>query len=430
MYSKLNSKLLITGLCLLLSVVLLATASFAWFTLSTSPEISGMQVRLFTDQAVLVSATIDGEYSQYIDLSEAFKYYAPLKPVSTINGKDWFIPEYNDDGTLAELDKFKKDSNLENANVLVYKQTGTDTDGKPVYTELTDDEYVAANQKGYYVYCTFYLKTQLEEGCSVTLSAPDRNNENIEQWETEQNDGAGVYGSYVLGNYEIDEDEELATIDNNAQNAMRVGFLTADSKENERFVIYEPNADKRSSITNKPEPEADGSADYIYGYSLKKNPSYTDGGTEPMYLNYKDNAYIPTKPIGLDKDGNVAALDIKGENLIVQKSSSWNVSKIQEAFANEKPLGSNCVSEFGKFIKYNSSLTIDKSTGIYEFGNTENGTDLASSTIIADLVAEEPKEIKMFVWIEGQDADCWNDIASGSFVVNLEFAAQNKADEE
>ncbi len=414
MHTKLNQKLLITGICLLLSVVLLVGASFAWFTVSTSPEISGMQVRLFTDQALLVSA--DGkEYSQYIDLSEQFKYYAPLKPISTINGRDWFIASYKDDGSLDELSAFRRDSNLENANVMVYSKTGEGENA--VYTPLTGDEYTKANEKGYYVWCEFWLKTELDEGCQVTLSAPDRDKGNIEDWEKEQN----VYGSYVLANYGVNEETQEAYMDTNAQNAMRVGFLTGEANA-ERFVIYEPNADKRSSISQKPDSK-EGS--YIIDFALEENTDYTETGDEPKYLNYQDNQYIPTKPIG-SSNGTISAMQIQSENLIIQKAGSWNDEELQNAINEGESPNSGDVAEFGRFVRYSNTLN---NGSVTTFPENDTGTDLASTTMVVDLEKDTPQKVTMFIWIEGQDADCWNDIASGSFVVNLEFAAQEKIKE-
>ncbi len=441
-----SKKLVITGLCLLMSVVLLATASFAWFTISSNPEISGMQVRLFTDEALLVSA--DGEtFSQYIDLSEEFKYYAPLKPISTANGKDWFIATYNDDGTLAELSEFTHDNTNRYGNVWVYDQasktdTGkTDANGNPIYTytQLTGDAYTQANERGYYVYCTFWLKTELDEGCRVTLSAPTQGNSNIEQWEKDQN----IYGSYVLGNYELRQDEQgqdnVAYLDNNAQNAMRVGFMTG-AVGSERFVIYEPNADKRSSL-DKPDPSKDGNGNYVYGFELQTEvptepPTPSGDGTPtetetpevagPIYSNYKDNMYIPTKPIGL-VGTTISTVNIPNDNLIIQKSSSWNEAALRQALIDKRAPGANEVAEFGRFIKYNTDF--NTSDGTPTTFNDSDMTDLASSTIIVDLEKDVAQQVTMFIWIEGQDADCWNDIASGSFVVNLEFAAQDKPKE-
>ncbi len=71
-HNKTKSKLLAAVITLLLSLVMLVTASLAWLTISTKPEISGMQVQLFTGKALLISDAEDGEYSQLLNLGDYF----------------------------------------------------------------------------------------------------------------------------------------------------------------------------------------------------------------------------------------------------------------------------------------------------------------------------------------------------------------------
>jgi len=59
-------KLAAAGLSLLIAIVMLVTASLAWFSLSTNPEIGGMQVSLYTGRALLMSETEDGIYTELL----------------------------------------------------------------------------------------------------------------------------------------------------------------------------------------------------------------------------------------------------------------------------------------------------------------------------------------------------------------------------
>ncbi len=438
MMGKTKAKLMATATMLLISVVLLAGASLAWFTISTNPEISGMQVILFTDRALVVSKTPDQEdFTQSIDLSEMFMYYAPLKPISTVDGKHWFMPTYDEEtGLLNPVSEFLL-ATEENANVLVYNMTDAGE-----YIEMTEKEYLAASDKGYYVYCEFYLATEYEEDVRVTLSAPDREKNNLEAWEWNPefaNEHSYKYGSYALAAYEKDpENGKLYSIDNNAQTALRVGFLiedeAAEGATGSRFVIYEPNADQRSDFSKKPFTENGKTDFYIHQYNLIPNTNYTEGGTEPKFLNYVPNSYIPTVPVGPKTlaDGTVVGelTPIADEDLIVQLAGQWKYSSVQSKIMNGQGVNSNDVEFFGKFVDKTSSVTKGLNQyGIHEFG-TQTGYDLASDTMIVTLKGRNsdgtlnPTKIKMFIWLEGQDPDCWNDIAGGSFMVNLEFAAQ------
>ncbi len=434
--NKTKYKLVMLACVMLVSLVLLVTASFAWYSISTSPEITGLQVTLFTDRALLVSR--DGEdYDQAISLTDKFKYYASLKPISTVDGVHWFTAEYGLDTTGSITGNFLL--NTDGGNVGVYKK---DANGNYTDQMLTGEAYFNANNRGYYVYCDFWLATELEEGCNVTLSAPDLSLENLEKWEED----AGRYGSYALAAYALQEDGTAATIDNNAQTALRVGFMIYDEAGNPaRFVIYEPNADQRGDPKDKPAIEDE----YVQGFGLIENPAYDaeSNPNVPMYLNYIDGTYIPTYPIGIvkkqvDTDGDgtpdteresYEPVEIDPEDLIIQKRGYWN--ETAENFmerAKRGVLNSNDILKFGRFVWDNTKLAVDETTGIYTFptGDSSNqNTDLASSSIIVSLKGRDEngvhgQRITMYIWLEGQDADCWNDIADGTFAVNLEFAAQ------
>ncbi len=439
-------KLVITAAALLLSFVLLVSASLAWYSISTAPEISGLSVTLFTDIALQVSD--DGKnFDQSINLSEEFKYYAGLKPVSTVDGVNWFIAEYDENGALLPPSEFTLDNNLTYANKAVYKQ---DADGN--YTvKLNGAEYMEADQQGYYVYTDIWLQTDYDYDVNVTLSAPDLTKNNLEAWEKdERNDHGAKYGSYALAEYVLDG-EKVVSIDNNVQNAIRVGFLIQEKDENNnvtssRFVIYEPNADRRSEIELKP-TEDDGVANdhYIDGFEISGVTVDTEGNVTSA-SNYKNDAYIPTYPIGILKDENgnttYGRVDIANEDLIIQFASQWKEDSLIEALKSGLKPNSNDILSFGKFVKNSADVT-DRSKlnsfGIYDFEEegkalSADQKDLASSSIIVKLRGKttdengneihHPTKIRMFIWIEGQDVDCWNDIADGSFYINLEFAVQ------
>ena len=116
---KFKIKIFLAGLSLLIALVMLVTASVAWFTISTAPEISGIQVGIYGKRTLLLSD--DGEeFVQYLDLSQKFKDLAPLHPVSTVDGLNWFIPTYNSKtGELRDPSEFILDDTLEYANVII-----------------------------------------------------------------------------------------------------------------------------------------------------------------------------------------------------------------------------------------------------------------------------------------------------------------------
>ncbi len=439
--SKQKLSLIATACTLLISMVLLVTASLAWMTISRAPEVSGLRVTLFTDQAILISKDNNPEnFTQSIDLSEMFELYAPLKPISTYDGVYWFMPAYDALGSLRPPEQFLVANPDENMNVSLFE-----ADGK---TPLTGKALLDAQTKGYYVSCEFWLATELTEDVTVTLSVPDLSKGNLADWETDPDhpnnskyDHSFKFGSYAIGSYTkdtIENDDGTTTvvarpIDNNAQTALRVGFMTDFGTDSQKFTIYEPNADERSLIQSGTVSKPTEENGYVHGYTFNTE-HYKVGNylqTFPIKVQTNADGTIKTdadgKPLGM-----IAQLD--PDNLIVQKSSAWSAEMVDKVLAgtSENPYFPNSgdVESFGKFIKDTSAL---EGTDVKQLDSVE--ADLASTTQIVTLEGRDengikPKKITMYIWIEGQDPDCWNDIANGTFVLNLEFAAREITSEE
>jgi hypothetical protein len=397
-HNKTKTKLFAAVITLLISLVMLVTASLAWLTISTKPEISGMQVQLFTGKALLISDAEDGEYSQLLSLGGYFSGFVELRPVSTIDGVNWFLPDYESSGELKDPSEFILDDSLAHANVLKCNSDGTPLDNLSLRK---------ARETGSYVYADIWLKTQ-EDYCDVRLSVPAVGSTELDGWEIEQ----GTYGTWALASYELDGD--TAIMDLRAQAALRVGFLTEQGTDNQRFVIFEPNADMRSAL-NKPEYSSDGITHYVPGY-LKDDNNYIEG------------YYIPTQPIGINGNSDGVLTDIDSNNLIIQFKSEWDGAKLQQALSEGKRPCSNEVSHMGRFVKDNAALLTALDENMHMAAMDENGgnTSVAAEALIVRLKKDIPQKVRMFIWIEGQDVDCWNDIATGSFVINLELAGETK----
>ncbi len=425
-----QTKLISAAMTLLLSVVMLTMASFAWFTISTAPEITGMQVSLYTDLDLLVSKTADGTFTQSVSTAQQEKptknatiddlqFYLPLRPVSTVDGLDWYRATYNEEpgegiinGSLKDVQEFDLLDEDVHANVVLWEWD----EANQVYTKPMSDTsqtYILREREGYYMYADVWLKTENEDGVCVTLSVPnitagqDHDNGLMQKWELGKDnsqfskDHGKKYGSYALSKY-VGSGANVYTIDNNVQTALRVGFRNEQGK----FIVWEPNADQRSDATYKPKKGDTKEPAYIKGYELLPDKS-----------NYNEGDYIPTHPIGT-VDGVPAVVDMPWDRLLVQRGCSWNEESVKKNFPN---LTSADVYSFGQFITDNTKLSKTNAT---DMDTLTQYHGLASSNIITTLRKDVPQKVRIYFWLEGQDVDCWNDIASGSFIVNLEFAAQ------
>ena len=457
-------KIIATLVILIIAIVMLVTASVAWFSISTNPEITGMQVGIHAPDRLLLS--VDNEnWTENIDISEQFKYYAPLKPVSTVDGLHWFLPRYNEDGSLKPVNEFELDDNLTYANVMLYSTP--DAGEEPV--KYTGKELFEKMNQGYYVYGDFYLKTE-EDETEVRLSYPN-------PFAYENTDILDTDGTYLLPSYELDnKTNTLKNISYNAERSARIGLLinpdytAPDFKNNpsyglngsneykkNTYVIYEPNADLRTK-NEKPATDPDNTTErYIIDYDFSGSDNFTD------------NNYYETLPIKKNSDGSFAQVRINSVPttiLVPQMHSQWNLNKLKEsvdsyldgessswwsskdvvypfgAFLNAQSLyngrsaGGNSYPALvpkTQFIKSDGTelpglgtgdpLNLGEQNGIYPY---QSEPAYADSQVLIKLKKDEPVMIRMFVYIEGQDIDCWNDIAAGGFVVNIELGGYSK----
>ena len=523
-----RTKLYMTMICLVVALIVLALGAFAWYTLSTNPEIKGMNFHVSAQQAIQVST--DGEnFSNSEDLSNSVNKFAPLAPSSTVDGLNWFVCKYDVDGNVIETTD--KANGGKKFQYLRYPKGGNEA-------KASDDTSGAGNTSGsssttgtdgqvysYYIYTDIYLRTQ-EEETNVYLSLPNNSSSYFgKQDETEKNH----YGSYVMsyksteagdanadgttnqadgsgtGGNASGNQESVTLMEGGSETSARVGFLVLgeaddkgdyknpeqtetwinpnDTQEDTPFFIYEPNADRRS--------ELDKSADeynsdiYVAGFAAK---TFYDNATQGNISYQQANGYyFPTYPVKVDNttimntlsakinelsnktaneynawarsinmdgdgDGNISVFP--ASRLLVQKSSTWKTSDSTNASSSDGTTGGDTAStggtatvtgknfdstmlgSMGSFVNtdwlYNklnlpTSLTVgdDKNSNytghITNISDNTTATDLRSSVSLTTLKKDKPQKIRLYFWLEGQDVDCWNDIADTDFLVNLEF---------
>lgn len=185
----------------------------------------------------------------------------------------------------------------------------------------------------------------------------------------EVNDGIQGAGTYLIG-YPQWDSEEIVHNDagQGAQSAMRLGFRITPvdaagqpTGEESVFYIYEPNIDQHTGDWTAADPGV---------YDREYLPEGSDSLT----------GYIPTPSI----DGTDSLVD--ESRLILQTSSTWT-----EADPVERSV---VIHELGQFV-----------TDPYLF--TLEGDDMV--------------RIDLYVWLEGQDADCTNVISRAQIMASVQF---------
>lgn len=456
-------KIAIATLAMVLSITVLMMATFAWYTLSTNPEIKGMNFNVSGEQAIQVSKN-NKDYGLSMDLTDDLKDVKSLVPVSTYDGENWFVCKYDITGDVLQ-DQVKENDKVVDTQFTHLKfPAGSNTDtSQDTSTANGAENPVAESQDGedtiFYVWKDIYLKTT-EDQVNVYLTVPhaDPAAYKASQDAMENNH----FGTYVMS-YHTEEGEngqqQVTLLRGGSETCVRVGFKVlgevADGAENadpgkdqsEGLYIYEPNADERSQLDKS---SADYQTDkYISGFMAK---DFYKG--DDAYKN-ADEKYLQTYPVKkrTNSDGSDAKFTLKGsevldgtpavfptDRLIVQKKSTWADLKDVQAMQTDGQLtatdfNSTMLKHIGKFVagseikdKLYTVQSLNKGNGDYTLtALPEDGSSSdRSSAMLTTLEKDKPKKVRLYFWIEGQDVDCWNDVSSTDFLVNLEFSGQTQ----
>lgn len=441
---KIYSKLILITITLILSVSVVAVSSYAWLVLSANPVATGIQVAIGGGNTILIAPDVTevvdgvtyhypGNFSDKMNFSQQHGYdylknLAGLNPVSTADGVNWFLPTYYSamdaevqdgqvlSGSLRPVEDFILDNTLTHGNL------------------SKDDE--EAVEKGSYTYLDFWV---VAPGGDYTLrvSAP---------YASEDESG----GSFLIdllqpasfGNdagYTLSEPESIGSA------AARIGFLANPNRLIDDTMLHYQNSaafdERYTSLQGLYyEPGTSGTDPNNRFTIYEPNADLHPGDTE------KNGSYVETNPIGL-VDGKATEVSIVNR-LTAQKTSNWtktgtstqieqifqtalvgmDLSKMEEqdlksAFYNDYLQGQ--ISPYvtkGAFIKETSDL--------YKFGSSATAREMDSldyagatdDVYIIKLERNVPQKIRMFIWLEGQDVDCVDSVRSSSFAVNIELA--------
>lgn len=447
---KVYVKLIAMSLALLLSVTMVIMSSYAWLVLSSSPAVNGIQVAIGGGNTILTAANvkytaadgkiynIPGRFSDKLNFGQQEDYsylqeLGKLTPVSTVNGIDWFIPDYYTtsdlkvqqgrvpNGTMKEFSEFKVDSFLAHANLDAGKEEDREKAGE-----------------GSYIYLDFWV---VSPGGDYKLRIST-------------GEGTEAGGSFVIDLLEPSESGNgyvLAQPSGSASAAVRVGFLANDTMLTDDSMLHYKNSktfDERFSSLRGVYQEPNTGALYL------ENEHFTiyepNGDYHPAFPE-RDGMYVETKPLGLVKNQTVEQ-SVRGR-LTVQRKSTWAQAEngvgtaVEQRFQTaliavlapaleERELSDLFYSKYlqGQISPYVSKGKFFASTGkLYGFMN-ENGVVGESSlgnveqagatddVYIIELERNVPQRIRMFIWLEGQDMDCVDGVDSSRFAVNIELA--------
>lgn len=440
-----SMKLFSAIMLMLISLSMMSFVSFAWFTLSTAPEISGIKVAISGDNTIMIAPNIqmtldDGTSVHYPGYFQKTAQLEPvedtlLSPVSTADGINWFIPN----GTEADV-------------------VSGELDVSRYFVHETD--YASANSKaGGYAYIDFWVVSPLS-GTILRLCSGDP-----------MSADSPVVGSYVVQLPESVKNFTNATgynLDHSYQNlssSIRVGFLVDEEKVTSDAVM---KAYVDSAVYNESYKSIKGVYDsqsmtsfLIYEPNALVHPNdgvsnvLTHRGIENFLC--EDGEYWATYPIGITESGEIGLTTVQ-DRLVIQGASEWKKSDdtlmiesmYQAYLADRQNKGEEySLDDFyqnfmqGNYLQYvdydKDSLFYEDSWDVLNLGDTQvtdaetmtlldaNRTNAVQDSYIVLLEKNVPQRIRMFVWIEGQDVDCSFSAAGQSLAIRLELSGSTGA---
>lgn len=422
-------KIACTAAALLCAMAMIVMSSYAWLTASTSPVAEGIQVAVGGGSTILLAPDLvnnervhyPGAFGATLRLDDLLDAdaHSGLTPVSTADGLNWYLPVYytEDDpevragtakaGDLKPYDQFLCDERLTYANLPV------------------DDERAA---KGSYLYADFWV---VSPGSRYELRVST-------------SDDASGAGSYVVDLPQVVETEDgfaMQTPEYPASESLRVGFLVNQNAAADSAAAYAANGgDQRYTTLMGGYQEKGKPTSPLYSYNTFH--IYEPNGSSHSTLG--ETGYIATYPLGRN-DTSATGIPVGGR-LSVQMASQWEEDTVNDLFTasvkQAQATGTATAADVqarlyktlaGRSDYVNKGQFIQNTDKLY--ANLEEDHTVLQATLeqmakaganesnsIVTLERNVPQRIRMFIWLEGQDADCVSGASVSGFAMRIELA--------
>lgn len=428
-------KLAASVLSIVVALTMTVGATYAWMTLSSSPLVNGISVAIGGGNTIMLAPDLTqivtdengnqvlvhypGKFNNTLRFSdyESYDYLSGLSglsPVSTADGLYWMLPVYEEEtGMMKTVSEFHVDKLLEHANV-----------------EKTEN--------GSYIYMDFWVVSPGSE-YNLRVSTDTRNHQ----------------GSYLIEIPGVEETEDgklqLAQTQGIIESCARIGFLvntkTTDT-ESMNAYINSGNYQGQYKSLQGIYPEKGQLAEEEYQFTI-----YEPNATKHPLDTMEEGAYYITKPLCYNPYGNtIMEEDIRGR-VMVQGANTWRSLDsgsqfeqiFQAAITNKENLTAKKAKDLfyeeylqGQVAAYvNSGDFYKKTADLYTVAvdgvvsaetmnlQTAGATD---DVMITTLKANTPQRVRMYIWLEGQDADCNNisSVNASGFSLNIELSGANQ----
>lgn len=420
-------KIACTAAALLCAMAMIVMSSYAWLTASTSPVAEGIQVAVGGGSTILLAPDVvdedgvhyPGTFGATLRLDDLLDAdaHSGLTPVSTADGLNWYLPVY-----YTEDDPEVRAGTAKAGDLKSYNQFLCDT--TLTYANLLADDESAA--EGSYLYADFWV---VSPGSRYELRV------------STSNDASGA-GSYVVDLPQVVETEvgfAMQTPEYPASESLRVGFLVNQNAAAESAAAYAGSGgDQRYTTLRGDYRKAGEQVQPAFSYNTFH--IYEPNGSSHSALGETD--YIATYPLGRN-DTSVTGIPVGGR-LSVQMASQWEENKVNDLFtvsvqqAGDTATAADVQARLyknlagrsdyvnkGQFIQNTgqlyTSMGEDHTVSWVTLGNMDKAGANESNSIVT-LERNVPQRIRMFIWLEGQDADCVSGASVSGFAMRIELA--------
>lgn len=428
MKKKAYIKIACTAAALLCAMAMIVMSSYAWLTASTSPVAEGIQVAVGGGSTILLAPDVvnnegvhyPGAFGATLRLDDLLDAdaHSGLTPVSTADGLNWYLPVYYTEDDPEVRAETAKAGDLKPYDQFLCDETLT-------YANLAAGDEKAA--EGSYLYADFWV---VSPGSRYELRV------------STSNDASGA-GSYVVDLPQVVETEvgfAMQTPEYPASESLRVGFLVNQNAAADSAAAYAVNGgDQRYTTLMGGYQEKGKPTSPLYSYNTFH--IYEPNGSSHSALEGVQD-YIATYPLGRN-DTSVTGIPV-GSRLSVQMASQWEENKVNDLFtASVQQAGDTATAAdvqaqlyknlAGRSDYVNKGQFIQNTDKLY--ANLEEDHTVLQATLeqmakaganesnsIVTLERNVPQCIRVFIWLEGQDADCVSGASVSGFAMRIELA--------
>lgn len=427
MKKKAYIKIACTAAALLCAMAMIVMSSYAWLTASTSPVAEGIQVAVGGGSTILLAPDLvndegkhyPGAFGATLRLDDLLDTdaYSGLTPVSTADGLSWYLPVYYTENDPEVRAGTAKAGDLKPYDQFLCDETLT-------YANLSAGDEKAA--KGSYLYVDFWV---VSPGSRYELRVST-------------SDDASGAGSYVVDLPQVVETKAgfaMQTPEYPASESLRVGFLVNQNAAADSVAAYAANGgDQRYTKLMGDYQKAGVQVQPAFSYNTFH--IYEPNGSS--HTAQRETGYIATYPLGRNGT-SVTGIPVGGK-LSVQMASQWEGNKVNDLLtASVKQAGDTATAAdvqaqlyktlAGRSDYVNKGQFIQNTDQLYTSMGEDHTVLRAKieqmdkaganeSNSIVTLERNVPQRIRMFIWLEGQDADCVSGASVSGFAMRIELA--------